>query len=128
MTADPPGVSTNSDLYVVPIGGGQTRRITATPGADASPRYSPDGKFIAWRAQFRAGYESDRFRLVMYDRKAGQIKNLTEDWDHWVENIAWSPDSKTIYLTSEDKGEIPIYKLEMEKAAAPQEIARGAVS
>ena len=56
MNADAvPATSTNSDLYVVPIAGGQTVKITATPGADASPRYSPDGKYLAWRAQFRAG-------------------------------------------------------------------------
>ena len=73
MNADPvPAISTNSDLYAVPMTGGQPRKITSTPGADSSPRYSPDGKYIAWRAQFRAGYESDRWRLMVLERATGK--------------------------------------------------------
>src|SRR5204863_2482992 len=57
MNAEPSqATSTNSDLYVVSIAGGQSRKITITPGGDTGPRYSPDGKYIAWRAQLRAGY------------------------------------------------------------------------
>ena len=101
--------STNNDIFVVPITGGQAKKLSTSRGGDSSPVYSPDGKWLAWRMQVRPGYESDRFRLVVYDRKTGQIRNLTEGFDHWVENFAWAPDSKTIYFTSEDKGEIPIY-------------------
>ena len=81
---------------------------------------------LARHMQVRAGYESDRFRLVIYDRKAGQIHNLTENVDRWIETLAWSSDSKTIYFTSEDKGEIPIYKIDIAKPSQVQEIARGA--
>ena len=74
MNADAvPAISTNSDLYVVSIAGGQSRKITITPGADSNPRYSPDGKYIAWRAQLRAGYESDRWRLMMLERSSGRV-------------------------------------------------------
>ncbi|HEX7285011.1 MAG TPA: S9 family peptidase [Candidatus Angelobacter sp.] len=118
--------STNNDIFIVPITGGDAKKISTSPGSDSTPLYSPDGKWLAWRMQTRAGYESDRFRLVVYDRKAGQIKNLTEGWDHWVEAIAWSPDSKTIYLTSEDKGEIPIYKIDADKPNQVHELTRGA--
>ncbi len=69
--------------------------------------------------QKRPGYESDRFRLVVYDRKSGEIKNLTEDFDQWVETIAWSPDSKSIYFTSENKGEAPIYRLMLPRPLPP---------
>ncbi len=73
MNADPvPAVSTNADLFVVSIAGGQARKITSTPGADSSPHYSPDGKYLAWRAQLRAGYESDRWRLMVLDRATGR--------------------------------------------------------
>jgi dipeptidyl aminopeptidase/acylaminoacyl peptidase len=119
-------ISTNNDIFIVPITGGEAKKISTSPGGDSTPVYSPDGKFIAWRMQARAGYESDRFRLVVYDRKSGQIHNLTEDVDRWVEAIAWSPDSKTIYFTSEDKGEIPIYMIDVDKPNNVQEIARGA--
>ncbi len=118
-------ISTNNDIFVVSATGGTPKKISTSPGSDSTPLYSPDGKWIAWRMQERAGYESDRFRLVIYDRKTGQIRNLTENFDHWVESIAWSPDSKTIYFTSEDQGELPIYSIEIEKPD-PREIARGA--
>ncbi|MBV8729759.1 MAG: S9 family peptidase, partial [Acidobacteriia bacterium] len=105
MNADPvPAFSTNMDLFVVPIGGGQTRKITSTPGADATPRYSPDGKYLAWRAQFRAGYESDRWRLMVLERATGKVTNLTENLDRWVTNLTWSPDSTSIFFTTEDRG------------------------
>ena len=116
--------STNNDIFVVPITGGEPKKLSTSPGGDSTPLYSPDGKWLAWRMQKRAGYESDRFRLVVYDRNSGQIRNLTEDFDQWVETIVWSPDSKYIYFTSENKGEAPIYRLDPAAANAPVSAAR----
>jgi dipeptidyl aminopeptidase/acylaminoacyl peptidase len=94
--------STNNDLWIVPVTGGPATNITAeNPASDSTPRYSPDGNYIAYRAQQRPGYESDRFRLMLYDRKTGEKRNLTEDFDHWVGTFAWAPDSKTIYFSAE---------------------------
>jgi dipeptidyl aminopeptidase/acylaminoacyl peptidase len=122
--------STNNDIFVVPMSGGEPKKLSTSPGSDSTPLYSPDGKWLAWRMQKRPSYESDRFRLVVYDRKSGEIKNLTEDFDQWVETIAWSPDSKSVYFSSENKGEAPIYQLDIQAAAAgpghaPHEITRG---
>ena len=67
-----PAASTNNDLWIVPVRGGAAKNITAdNPASDTSPLYSPDGRYIAYRAQQRPGYESDRFRLMLYDRKTG---------------------------------------------------------
>ena len=118
--------STNNEIFIVPITGGTPKKLSTSPGSDSTPLYSPDGKWLAWRMQERPGYESDRFRLVMYERQTGQLRNVTEQFDHWVEATAWSPDSKFIYFTSEDKGEIPIYRLEAGKSGLPRELARGA--
>lgn len=105
MNADPvSAVSTNSDLYVVSIAGGVSKKITATPGADSSPRYSPDGKYLAYRAQFRAGYESDRWRLLLLERATGKVTSLTENFDRSVSSFSWSPDSSKLFFTSEDRG------------------------
>jgi dipeptidyl aminopeptidase/acylaminoacyl peptidase len=105
MNADAvPATSTNSDLYAVSIKGGDPRRITFTPGADASPRYSPDGLYIAWRAQNRAGYESDRWRLVTIERASGRVTSPTGDMDRWVNSFAWSPDSAALFFTTGDRG------------------------
>ncbi|HEY3769824.1 MAG TPA: S9 family peptidase [Candidatus Angelobacter sp.] len=108
--------STNNDIFIVPMTGGEPKKISTSPGGDSSPVYSPDGKWLGWRMQKRAGYESDRFRLVVYNRQSGEIKNLTESFDQWVESFTWSPDSKTIYFTSEFQGTSPIYQLDVAAA------------
>jgi dipeptidyl aminopeptidase/acylaminoacyl peptidase len=100
--------STNSDLYVVPIAGGESKRITTNPAADTGPVYSPDGKYLAYRSQSRSGYESDRWRLIVLERATGAINVLTEALDRWVASITWSPDSKRIFFVSEDRGRHPL--------------------
>jgi dipeptidyl aminopeptidase/acylaminoacyl peptidase len=107
--ADPvAATSTNSDLYAISIGGGPeghpARKITNNPGADSGPQYSPDGKYLAWRAQIRPGYESDRWRLWVMERATGRVADLTENMDRWVGSFAWSPDSASLFFTSEDRG------------------------
>jgi len=101
---DVPAAGTNSDLYVVPIAGGQAKKITINPAGDNSPQYSPDGKYLAWRAQFRAGYESDRWRLVVLERATGKLANLTEPIDRWVASFAWGPDSSRLFFAVQDRG------------------------
>jgi dipeptidyl aminopeptidase/acylaminoacyl peptidase len=118
--------STNSDLFVVPAAGGTPKRLPAAPGADSTPIYSPDGKYIAYRSQLRGGYESDRFRLMLYDRASGKSTDLTPNFDRWVDSIAWSPDSKTIYLTAGNEGENPIYALRLAQTNPwPEELVDG---
>ncbi|HVO98557.1 MAG TPA: S9 family peptidase [Bryobacteraceae bacterium] len=105
MNVDPdPATSTNSDIYTVPLAGGEMRRITIGLGADNSPVYSPDGKMLAFRSQARAGYESDRWRLMVLDRASGKTTNLSEGLDRWVDSMTWLPDSERLVFTSEDRG------------------------
>jgi dipeptidyl aminopeptidase/acylaminoacyl peptidase len=96
--------STNWELYTIPIEGGEPKKISTSPGADAQPRYSPDGKWLAWRMQVRAGYESDRWRLVVMERESGKINVLTENLDRHVTGFTWHPDSKRLAFTMEDRG------------------------
>ena len=119
-----PAASTNNDLWIVPVNGAAdassarpaAKNITAdNPASDTSPLYSPDGRYIAYRAQQRPGYESDRFRLMLYDRKTGEKRNLTEDFDSWVGTFIWSKDSKQIYFVSENTGEASIFTAEIDK-------------
>ncbi|MGA2072924.1 MAG: S9 family peptidase [Terriglobia bacterium] len=103
--------STNNDLFLVSTKGGEARNITKdNPGSDASPQYSPDGRYIAYTSQARDGYESDLFRLRVYDRQTGSIKDLTTGFDQWVTNFAWAPDSDTIYFTAEESARQPVFK------------------
>jgi dipeptidyl aminopeptidase/acylaminoacyl peptidase len=114
--------STNNDLWIVPVQVGadassaqvlaQTKNITAeNPASDSTPLYSPDGKWIAYRAQKRPGYESDRFRLMLYDRKTGKTRSATEDFDYWVGTLVWSPNSRAIDFAAEVTGRQAIIAL-----------------
>ncbi|MCU1297652.1 MAG: peptidase prolyl oligopeptidase active site region [Acidobacteriaceae bacterium] len=97
--------STNNDLWLVSVNGGPSKKITAeNKASDSTPLYSPDGKYIAYRAQKRPGYESDRFDLVLCDRKTGVKKDLTDWFDRWVEAFTWSPDSTQIAWVNENAG------------------------
>jgi dipeptidyl aminopeptidase/acylaminoacyl peptidase len=103
--------STNADLFVVPTVGGVARRVGDAPGYDGGCRYSPDGSLLAWRAQARAGYEADRWRLVVLDRKTGSKRTLTESLDRAVESFVFSPDSRTLYVTAEEAGRSHVFSV-----------------
>jgi len=103
--------STNNDLFLVSAQGGEAKNITkANPGSDASPQYSPDGRYIAYTSQARDGYESDLLRLRAYDRQTEMIKELTPGFDQWVSSFAWAPDSDTIYFTAPESARQPVFK------------------
>ena len=105
MNVDPvPAASTNSDIDTVPLDGGDPRKKKIGPGADDRPLNSPEGKYLAFRSQPRAGYDSDRWRLMVLDRATGRATNLTESLDRWVESFTWSTDSTRLFFTTEDRG------------------------
>ena len=105
-------LSTNGDIFTVPVDGGEPHRLTGdNPANDLSPQYSPDGRYIAYRAQAQQGFESDRWRLMIYDRKTGQTRSLADDLDSWVGSFVFAPSSQSIYLVAEDRGRQPVYEV-----------------
>jgi len=98
-TSPHPEVSTNSDVFIVPIGGGEAKRITTRQGTDTSPKYSPDGRYIAYRSQARAGYESDLWELWLYDRATGSSSRLAPTFQQWINSFIWAPDSQSLYIS-----------------------------
>ncbi len=107
---DDPALSTNVSIFTLQLDdpNAQPVKISASLGGNFTPRYSPDGKSIAWRMQKRAGYESDRFRLVLYDRTTKQIRELLPNFDRWVDEEIWGPDSAAIYFTAGDMEKEPL--------------------
>jgi dipeptidyl aminopeptidase/acylaminoacyl peptidase len=111
-----PASSTNNDLWLLSLtdANARPRNITAAnPAYDGSPKYSPDGRLIAYRLQRQPGYESDLFRLAIYDRSAGTSTVLTESFRNWVDEFEWMEDSKTILFNSGVEGVNPIYRLDL---------------
>jgi dipeptidyl aminopeptidase/acylaminoacyl peptidase len=115
--------STNNEIFIVPMAGGTSKKISTSPGSDNTPLYSPDGNHIAWRSMARAGFEADKQSLIIYQRQLGQRRDATATWDRSVGSFTWSPDSTTIYFSAEDHGESPVYWLAL-NANQPTELAR----
>src|ERR1043166_5532240 len=94
----------------------QPRKISTSPGADTTPLYSSDGKYLAWRSQARAGFEADKWRLLVQDRQSGKIRNLSEKFDRSVSSFCWGIlwGNPVIWLTYEDRGESFIAGVEPE--------------
>ena len=106
--------STNKDLFLVSVKGGTAKNITgANKAFDGDPLYSPDGRYIAYRTQKIPGYESDLFRLAIYDRKTGKTRILTEDFRDWVTSFMWAPDGKSLYFTADYRGHVPIFRVDV---------------
>ncbi|HEX8144846.1 MAG TPA: S9 family peptidase [Pyrinomonadaceae bacterium] len=119
-------ISTNNDIFTVAVAGGEARRITGdNRGADSTPVYSPDGRYIAYRSQPRAGFEADRWQLMLYDRQTNKSRSLSDPFDLQVESIVFSPDSKRIYLTAGERGLQPIYTVAVSGGQITKLIADG---
>ena len=109
-----PEASTNADLFLVPVTGGEAVNITKNnPAWDGWPVYSPDGNYIAYRKQLIPGYEADKFNIALYTRKTGESTILTEKFDNWANDYKWNADSKSIYFVGEVMGNQPVYTVDI---------------
>jgi dipeptidyl aminopeptidase/acylaminoacyl peptidase len=121
-----PESSTNNDLWLISLADASAtpRNITASnPAYDGSPKYSPDGRYIAYRMQKQKAYESDLFRLALYDRASSQATVLTESFRNWVDDFDWAEDSKALYFQGSVEGQSPIYRYDLTTKAITQVIA-----
>lgn len=108
-------ISTNSDVYTMPLAGGDAKNITVNnKGYDASPAYTPDGKYILFRSQETATFEADRWRIMRYDRSSGQTVELTGGYDLQVDEMTLSPDGKTVYFAAGSRGKSRVFTVPLE--------------
>src|SRR5882724_2921278 len=105
--------NTNVDIYAVD--GPVLRQITTSPGADNTPRYSPDNHWASYLSMERAGFEADRVRLMIADRTAGRPApvDATAGWTLSVGSYTWCPNSKCIYAVVEERGRDNIYRIDV---------------
>ena len=109
--------NTNVDVYLLGPDGSGMRALTTTRGADNTPRYSPDGRWLAYLSMERAGFEADRERLMVMRRKDGRTEGgspteITAGWTLSVGSYTWCPDSKCIYAVVEERGRENIYRID----------------
>ena len=111
--------STNNEIFILKLADIQKekptpfKKISESKGNDCQPVYSPDGNFIAYTSMERAGFEADKSRLMLYNRKTGTTNILTKDNDLSVSEFVWSPDAKSIYFLAENEIYNSIYKLDV---------------
>ncbi|MBK8342020.1 MAG: S9 family peptidase [Bacteroidetes bacterium] len=106
--------STNTDIFVYDIETGKTKNITeGMQGYDMSPNISPDGSKVAWLSMERDGYEADKNRIFILDRKSDLKIDVTASYDESVESIRWSNDGKFIYFTSAINGTLQLFELDV---------------
>jgi dipeptidyl aminopeptidase/acylaminoacyl peptidase len=119
--------NTNVDIYLMGADGSNMQPLTTTPGADNTPRFSPDGKFISYLSMERAGFEADRVRLMLVARGmaggpaggraraggAGGAVEATAGWDLSIGSYVWCPNSKCIFAVVEERGRDNIYRIDL---------------
>jgi dipeptidyl aminopeptidase/acylaminoacyl peptidase len=112
-----PAISTSAKIFTLDLTNPQVKpvKVSTSPGGDFNPAYSPDGKYLAWRSQARAGYEADKFRLMLYDRKTKTTKDLLPKFDRWVDEFVWgSTRSYSLYLVAGNHGRSHIFGVDLD--------------
>lgn len=116
--------STDSNLYLYDIEADKTENLTENTGDgyDTDPVVSPDGKYLAWLSMKTPKYESDQKRVMVLDLATRSMRNLTGEagWDYSGEQLAWTPDSKSLYVVAAYQGTQPVFKVDLAKPAFKQ--------
>jgi dipeptidyl aminopeptidase/acylaminoacyl peptidase len=120
--------STNFDLYEVQVDGSRPpRNLTASnPAWDTQPAFSPDGRTLAYLAMQRPGYESDRFWIKVRDLTGRQAeRTLAAEWDRSANDLLFSRDGKTLYVTAGDTGQMPLFAIDVASGSVRKLVAEG---
>ncbi len=103
--------SDNTDIFIVPADSGAERRLTANPGPDGSPVWSPDGAWIAFSSSDHAKNSANQSDLKVVRAEGGEPLNLTADFDYSISRIEWSADGRSLYFTAAEGLTSKLYKV-----------------
>jgi dipeptidyl aminopeptidase/acylaminoacyl peptidase len=112
--------STNTDLWRADtLGNEPPENLTAENEAtDTSPVYSPDGRYLAWLAMSRPGFESDRYRILLRDLRTGVTREVAPDWDRSARHLAFSADGRHLYTWADDVGHRRLFAIDVRSGSA----------
>ncbi|QYJ84577.1 S9 family peptidase [Shewanella mesophila] len=103
---------TNYDLWQVPVTGGKAKNLTeANKAWDAQPTFSADGRYMAYLAMTKPGFEADRYRIMLRDTVTGQEKEVAPLWDRSASSLMFASDNRTLYVTAQDLGQVSIFEV-----------------
>lgn len=106
--------STNSDIYVYDLAQGKATNVSAhNAGSDVNPCFSADGSKLYWLSMLRDGYESDRHRIVCKDLSTGEVTDLTEGSELYVQSFVIDEKRDAIWFLADHHGRVPIFKLSL---------------
>jgi dipeptidyl aminopeptidase/acylaminoacyl peptidase len=120
-----PATSTNNDVFVMGPDGSSRQPVTTSLGNDHSPRYSPDGRYLAYLAMATPGFEADRQQLMLYERASGRRLPLTPKWDLSIIEYRWFPDARAILAEVEERGGHVFYRIEVPSGRSSRILAGG---
>jgi dipeptidyl aminopeptidase/acylaminoacyl peptidase len=116
--------STNTDVWLTPVTGGDLRKLTPNPAGDNAPVFTRDGRSIVVRAQRRAGFESDRWYLDVYGLQDGTKHTVFDSPDLSVDEFRLSPDGGSIWFTAAEEGRENLFVVPF-GGGAPERVASG---
>jgi len=123
--ADEPGMMNRCDIAVVNLATGRLRNLTAASGmSDEHPRYSPDGRYIAYHAYDTDRAFNDQGHLRVVERRTGKVTRLAPRLDRATLHHQWTPDSRALLCLLEDRGRVGLWRLAL-GAAMPAQLVRG---
>jgi len=93
---------------------GKDNGLDMQVGYDQNPKFSPDGRYVAWLSMERDGYESDRQRLCVYDLQKEEKRYVTESFDSNVDDFVWGTDNYTLYYIGVWHATVNLYSTNLE--------------
>jgi dipeptidyl aminopeptidase/acylaminoacyl peptidase len=124
--SDKTGIAQNLDVFTINADGTGLKNWTGSNKADDSePSYSPDGRHLAFRQQRILGFYGDKQRVMLVDRRGGNVRELNANWDRSADGLVWAQDSRSLFGAIDDASVRRVYRIDIAGAGAATAITKG---